>query len=187
MALLELSRPLQHHDVEKVEAREEAFQRSFLGRPPDDRAKSEAEEKGPGEREHSAYSAQKCPTEADDHSSTLSRGLECLTSPPETVLAARNAVAVYRGDEQVESLSETFGDFRTAVVELECSASLSCSLTEDEVKAITKAAGKKVAELAPLLGAFVEPALAPIARPAWFHHAPGAAQPTAEPREGKAA
>jgi hypothetical protein len=95
--------------------------------------------------------------------------MEWLTSPAEAVLAARSAVAVYRGDEQVESLSEIFGaSFSTAVVEFQRTASLSWALTDEEVRAIKENAGSEVARIAPMMANFVTPAATPIARPAWF-------------------
>jgi hypothetical protein len=116
------------------------------------------------------YGAREAPDQ--EQTRTMARGMEWLTSPPEAVLAARNAVAIYRGDEQVESLSEVFGPaFSTAVVEFKQTASLSWALTEDEVRTIKKAAAAEVAELAPTMANFVTPATAPIARPRWFHHA----------------
>jgi hypothetical protein len=111
-------------------------------------------------------------------SRTIARGLEGLTSPPEAVLAARNAVTVYRGDEQVETLSEIFGTaFSTVTLEFQRSASLSWALTEEEVRLIEEDAQREVARVAPMMADFVTPAHAPIARPSWFHHSgdePGA-------------
>jgi hypothetical protein len=104
-------------------------------------------------------------------SRTIARGLEGLTSPPEAVLAARNAVTVYRGDEQVETLSEIFGPaFSTVTLEFQRTASLSWALTEEEARLIEEDARREVARVAPMMADFVTPAHAPIARPAWFHH-----------------
>ncbi len=119
-----------------------------------------------------AYSAEQAPSKADEHSRALARGIEWLSSPPEAVLAARDAVTIYRGDEQVESLADEFGaSFTTAVVEFGRSASLSWSLTSDEVTAIRQAAHDKVTAIGRPLESFLTAATAPIRRPVGFHSA----------------
>jgi hypothetical protein len=117
-----------------------------------------------------AYSAKVGPKPDDEPTSMIARGAEWLSSPPQAVLAARNAVSVYRGDDQVESLSEILGDrFSTAVLELDDSASLSWSLTKAEVKNIRDGATRAVDTLAPDIRDFVSRATDPLPRPAWFH------------------
>lgn len=129
-----------------------------------------------------SYSAVEPPE--DERTRTLSRGLEWLSSPPEAVLAARNAVAVYRGDEQVEALSQIFGDrFSTAKIEFHKSASLSWALTDEEEAIIRADARDQVQAIQGGLARFVAPALAPIERPGWFHHAGGRSAESPRPDE----
>jgi hypothetical protein len=78
-----------------------------------------------------------------DTSSSLSRGFEGLTSPAEGVGSARNSVSLYRNDEKLDWLSQTFGnhgfaaDFFTNVLfQFNGEASLSWYLTQQEQRVI---------------------------------------------------
>jgi hypothetical protein len=73
----------------------------------------------------------------------LGRGLEGLTSPPEGLLAAMDAVALFRNDAQLETVTHLYGtafgrgDFVTTVsFELDADVSTSWYLTRNEIDAV---------------------------------------------------
>jgi Patatin-like phospholipase len=75
--------------------------------------------------------------------SILARGFEGVSSPPEALLAARDSVALFRSDAQLEALTQLFHevcgrpDFvTTTVFEFKGEASLSWYLTRDEIRGI---------------------------------------------------
>jgi hypothetical protein len=80
---------------------------------------------------------------AANDGSMLARGFEGLTSPPGALLAARDSVALFRSDAQLEALTQLFHeacgrpDFvTTTVFEFKGEASLSWYLTRDEIRGI---------------------------------------------------
>jgi hypothetical protein len=80
---------------------------------------------------------------ARERTSALQRGLECLTSPPEALLAARESVMLFRNDAQLAALRSFFeaaglgrDTLKTTIFEFRGEASLSWTLSGDEIDAL---------------------------------------------------
>jgi hypothetical protein len=73
-----------------------------------------------------------------DESSSLSRGLEWLTSPFKALLAARVAAMAYRNDEAIEILGRFLPKLTTVVFEAPDGVSMTWSLAEEEQKSLLK-------------------------------------------------
>lgn len=116
---------------------------------------------------------------ADDNGTSVSRGVEGLTSPIEAVLHARNAAALFRNDEQLETLAGTFGGFlATETFAFGGRAALSWSLTTEERHGLEAKAKQAVKARAAALADFLGSHHGPACRPDWWWPRPASAEPS---------
>jgi hypothetical protein len=94
---------------------------------------------------HSPDAPQSAQAPPQSDGTALGRGLEGLSSPPEGLLAAMDAVALFRNDAQLETATHLYGaafgrpDFVTTIsFELDAETSLSWYLTEHEKAALAR-------------------------------------------------
>ncbi len=97
-------------------------------------------------------------------SSDVARGLEGLSSPPEALLTARESVMLFRNDARLEALGDLFASagypedfFTTTVFEFRGEASLSWTLSPEELAGMVSQVGSKgIGEKLAAVGAWLD-------------------------------